>query len=429
MSHSLQALLNKIEYSPTQDVLVHVGDMVAKGPHKGSLAVLDFMTKNNIIGVRGNHDQVVIEWRAWIEWVQTMPGGTEWLHQVDKQWAAARRANKNLDPKDWSENKRNSCYGPEKRWWRLVPEHWVVQGDHYQLARDITPYQYQYLLNLPLRLFIPSAHVFVMHAGMLPFDPRYSDTDERQPLAHSPYIRDRIPNIGRVQRRNRNEHSRRNHLDSPTDIDEMRNVQEIALLSDIPQNRDLWTTLNMRTVREDGRISNKPKKGTYWTKIWTKEMKKCAGFDIEDMETSEKLNTTWPVIYEWKHKTKHTLPCYPSTAVYGHTASRGLEVKRWSVGLDSGCVSYADFYLACILTHLEPSQMYGRTLSALIVGGTKRNVGVGSQLLQPVSLHDHDSSDFILQERQEVEQVTYSKSFPFGDRARGMLVSLNCKLP
>jgi hypothetical protein len=32
------------------------------------------------------------------------------------------------------------------------------------------------------------------------------------------------------------------------------------------------------------------------------------------------------------------LPCYPSTVVYGHTASRGLDVHRWTVGLDTGCV-------------------------------------------------------------------------------------------
>lgn len=37
---------------------------------------------------------------------------------------------------------------------------------------------------------------------------------------------------------------------------------------------------------------------------------------------------------------RNALPCYPSTVVYGHAASRGLDIKRWTVGLDSGCVSY-----------------------------------------------------------------------------------------
>jgi len=51
-------------------------------------------------------------------------------------------------------------------------------------------------------------------------------------------------------------------------------------------------------------------------------MSSCAGFD------------------QHMHLTKHdktVLPCYPATVIYGHAASRGLDVKRWSVGLDTGC--------------------------------------------------------------------------------------------
>jgi hypothetical protein len=32
------------------------------------------------------------------------------------------------------------------------------------------------------------------------------------------------------------------------------------------------------------------------------------------------------------------LPCYPATVIYGHAAKRGLDIKRWTKGLDSGCV-------------------------------------------------------------------------------------------
>lgn len=32
------------------------------------------------------------------------------------------------------------------------------------------------------------------------------------------------------------------------------------------------------------------------------------------------------------------LPCYASTVIYGHAATRGLDIKKWSKGLDSGCV-------------------------------------------------------------------------------------------
>ena len=50
-------------------------------------------------------------------------------------------------------------------------------------------------------------------------------------------------------------------------------------------------------------------------------MSRCGGFD--DLSSN-------------KH---HTLPCLPMTVVYGHAAARGLDVKRWTFGLDTGCVS------------------------------------------------------------------------------------------
>ena len=42
------------------------------------------------------------------------------------------------------------------------------------------------------------------------------------------------------------------------------------------------------------------------------------------------------------------MPCYPATVVYGHAASRDLDVRRWTVGLDTGC-------------------LYGRRLTALVL--------------------------------------------------------------
>ena len=33
------------------------------------------------------------------------------------------------------------------------------------------------------------------------------------------------------------------------------------------------------------------------------------------------------------------LPCMPASIVYGHSAARGLDINRWSFGLDTGCVS------------------------------------------------------------------------------------------
>ena len=41
--------------------------------------VLSFMAENRIMGVRGNHDQPVVQWRTWMEWA----GGQDWEAYMD----------------------------------------------------------------------------------------------------------------------------------------------------------------------------------------------------------------------------------------------------------------------------------------------------------------------------------------------------------
>ena len=61
------SLLTRINYDNTTDTLVHVGDLVAKSALNDSLESVRIMSSHNSQGVRGNHDQSVIEWRNWME--------------------------------------------------------------------------------------------------------------------------------------------------------------------------------------------------------------------------------------------------------------------------------------------------------------------------------------------------------------------------
>jgi len=49
--------MSKISYDQSKDVLIHVGDLIAKGDKNEE--VLQWMIKHSIQGVRGNHDQPV----------------------------------------------------------------------------------------------------------------------------------------------------------------------------------------------------------------------------------------------------------------------------------------------------------------------------------------------------------------------------------
>ncbi|KAG2340721.1 Metallo-dependent phosphatase [Suillus weaverae] len=317
MNKSLTALLNRISYDIQKDILIHLGDLTTKGPVEDSLAVLSFMESNKILGVRGNNDQEVLQWRAWMDWIVSQPGGREWLKEVDEHWSDYELA---LKKGDMSAFDSWPPLMKKKGWGNKVPKGWKPLGGHYQVARAMSRSQYNYLRSLPLVLYAPAGHVFFVHAGLLAADPSRSSTHLKQPLSHWPSIK------------------QRKH-----DILAIRNAQELALLSEIPQNQDPWAVQNIRSVRRNGKPTRSSDEGVPFSDLWNQIMNKCSGFHTVDTRFGSVTRLTGYQESQLAH-----LPCYPSTVVYGHAAGRGLDVKRWSVGLDTGCV-------------------YSRRLSALVL--------------------------------------------------------------
>ena len=64
------------------------------------------------------------------------------------------------------------------------------------------------------------------------------------------------------------------------------------------------------------------KVGVPWSKGYNEMMDRCVGYEanVDSMAKG--------------------LPCMPASVVYGHTASRDLDINRWSFGLDTGCVGH-----------------------------------------------------------------------------------------
>ncbi|KAF4614148.1 hypothetical protein D9613_007798 [Agrocybe pediades] len=391
MRNYLEKLLKKANYNPLQDVLIHVGDIISKGPHQGSLDTLDFMTAHNVTGVRGNHDQQVVEWRGWLGWISTMPRAAKWLQNLEQRWNEAQSDDDEDDTtlEFWLRKARSSASREEKSFWKLVPEDWLLFDAHYAIARDMTDMHYQYLLKLPLRLYIPSAHTFIVHAGLLPYNPHYPPEDaSKQPLARIPTLRFTEPS-------------------QEDRIEKLRNLQEIAILKDIPQNTDPWVTLNMRSVAK-GKVKKKAKEGKPWSKIWNQHMKNCVGYgrhgakaerpwsmeDIEDDDNGVEFDFD---NFEMSSTKKMRLLCYPSTTIYGHAAARGLEVKRWSFGLDTGCV-------------------YEKKLTALVIGG--KALKHGAEIIGFEEYHEGADQFTMAKEKKHI---------PFGDNALARTVSVRCR--
>lgn len=279
MNQSLSALLDKISYDPQSDTLIHLGDLVSKSKNVSSEPILAFMSTNRILGVRGNNDQKVIERRAWMNWIESLPGGREWLEDL---WS-------DVDGDQFDASFKKS----HKEWKEYVPSGWKLQGKHCKLAREMSQEHLDYLSSLPLVIHAPTAHTFFVHAGLLPADPMRALDDPSQPLSH-------FPTTGNPE-------------------EDARRLQELALLNEVPQNQDPWVLMNMRSLSEDGKVID-GKKGTPWSDIWSEVMGGCAGSPS--------------VIRPEQHP---TTSCFPSMVLYGHAAVRDLDVKRWSVGLDTGC--------------------------------------------------------------------------------------------
>ncbi|PPQ67509.1 hypothetical protein CVT25_006050 [Psilocybe cyanescens] len=433
MMTSLEKLLKRVKYSPLQDVLLHVGDIVSKGSLNGSLAVLQFMASNNIAGVRGNHDQLVIEWKNWYKWVSTCPGGKEWLDRLQAQWEKAQASDPDVELETWLRKQKKASTRKDKFWWKLIPNSWIILDDHYSIAKDMTDLHFQYLLDLPLRLYIPSAHTFIVHAGLLPSDPRYPVDDKaRQPLARMPILTrqsaDNHSSINETLSEDGNVNS--TSIVSNKTIEALRNLQETGILTQIPQNTDPWVVLNMRSVLGNGKISKKPSGGMPWSTMWKQHMESCNGYkrelsarqdtdDVDDVADDPTPNDADSLGIK-----KYNLLCYPSTTVYGHAAGRRLDMKRWSFGLDSGCI-------------------YGRKLSALVIKGQSKSSRDISSIQDGIKLRiDEDSNepensddDDEDEDDDEVDQpgnVTVSKNknkntwLPFGDSHRAKVITVRC---
>jgi hypothetical protein len=132
-------LLKHVSYNEAKDTLIHLGDITTKGPLSGSLSVLSFMSKNNITGVRGNHDQLVIEWRAWLNWFAGLEAstGSRWLLDLEKKWEEGKASGDladNSDTEKWLATQMR-VGRKDHKWWSMVPKGWKLFSDHYQIAR------------------------------------------------------------------------------------------------------------------------------------------------------------------------------------------------------------------------------------------------------------------------------------------------------
>ena len=109
----------------------------------------------------------------------------------------------------------------------------------------MTPEHYEYLLQLPLVLHLPTLNTIVAHAGLLPYDSTVSPDALSQPL-----------------------------IAANASVSITSTTEELSILLDVPQNTDPLTLTTMRNVN-DGKPVKGTKKGVPWSEIWNDEMGRC----------------------------------------------------------------------------------------------------------------------------------------------------------
>ncbi|PLW42728.1 hypothetical protein PCANC_07930 [Puccinia coronata f. sp. avenae] len=178
---------------------------------------------------------------------------------------------------------------PPKELKKKLPNGMDWGTQHFEIARRLPKIDFHWLLERSLTIYVAPLRTYFAHAGMLPWVP-------------------------------------------PNELkEEDTAAREVVSLLQLKENKESFTLLEMRGLKKGRRPSKDGNKGKPWYKYWNKTMQQCK-------ETSSGVSKEHG---QWCER--------PEYVVYGHWAGKGLKIKPWSIGLDSGCV-------------------YGRQLSALVFG-------------------------------------------------------------
>lgn len=326
----LKALLQKVDFDPSSgiDHLVLTGDMVAKGPKSGG--VLDLMKKLNEAGVascvRGNHDDRVV--RAYERLHRASLEAEEEQISEKAKGVDENEEGQQEDPQeeihgnyieDWRDDDLVNINGKKKKGSKRRQR---KRASDEAVAKTLTPAQAVFLASCPLILRVQGAghqggELLVVHAGIVPGVPL------------------------------------------------------------LKQNPELL--MNMRTILPPKGAHGKGKteygvgrgssttKGRHWAEVWNEwEEKRVKGdlgeqelkvpevlkgidqtekdlLPVEVLADSEERLVQREKVVEQAVPVSENMDLYANaekgvTVVYGHYAAKGLDIRRWTKGLDSNCV-------------------------------------------------------------------------------------------
>ncbi|KAF8955224.1 hypothetical protein BGZ46_002692 [Entomortierella lignicola] len=177
--------LENIHFDSKKDKIVLAGDLVAKGPH--SLEVIDRAIEINAKCVRGNHDDMVIRWKGFLDSLSLQE--LEALENDDDFSEEWDEASAEIGADNDSEKQQLRITKTIKT---KIPSDLHKKSEHYHIAKNMSKRQYHYLRNCPLILTLPRSlsykdiPIHVVHAGIDP---------QRSILKQKPWVLINVRNI------------------------------------------------------------------------------------------------------------------------------------------------------------------------------------------------------------------------------------------
>ena len=289
----LLKLLKKVDFDPSLDHLIATGDVINKGPH--SAGVLDHLIHLNATTVRGNHEDRLIHTAksTYNTFVSPTDGTMQALQETDSFV-------------DLTSASRRDAHTLKK----LHPRH-LRYIQHMPLILRIRP--------LPQALKTSTSpnspiaeEILVVHAGLVPALPLEKQDPYYVTNMRSLHAKSHVPSADRAGKKKKVRHNK--------------------------PWRNIWNWYNDRLYRHKSTKGFRKSDKSVQDNVQSAE-KRDLGSDAESFLGSF-LASAKDTVRDYVGRSKHHDEKHdkPQVVVYGHDAKSGLRIKRWSKGMDSGCV-------------------------------------------------------------------------------------------
>lgn len=341
----LKQLLENIKFDAAAgDHVVFVGDMITKGPD--SVDVVEYAMDIGASSVRGNHEDRVL--------LAAQELALEHRRRKHHQKLKLELGEEEVGDKDEhafvtaDEYNTDFTFKDDQQFPLLDP----MEEEHFShgnskdrhLARQLSTHQLTWLASLPVILKIghlPNmGEVVAVHAGLVPG----ISLEKQDPWAvmnmrtlvflgdevRTEFARQAVESARRAQETDEEKKERINV-----------NSKESEVIDLAMRDKKSWDNNVFIPVAS--------RKGERWAKVWDKEMKTIAR--KQDSYISNDIDADADAIALKKESL--------ISVVFGHDSKRGLQMGRWTYGIDSGCVRGGQ--LTALIVEASPNGKHVKT--------------------------------------------------------------------